>query len=634
MRGSADGCYNPFSRDFWVGALDLRPLGLFRITFGFIVTVATVDCVNILYPILSDQGLLPRAAMLGGIVRENRFCVFDVAGPFWVTVALWSIAVAACVALTIGWHSRLSSVAAFVLVTGLHERNLLAFDGADNVIRVLLFWLMFMPSGARYSVDAVRRAASGRAPITHAPAFVMRLAQIQIAWVYLDSFMHKWGGGNEWHDGTALHYALGLGHLFTRDLGQFLFEQAWFYVPGTYFTIAAEASFIFLIFFPFFQPWLKAIAIASGVLLHFGIWATMNVGNFSYLMPLTFPLLFEAEWAARAVGATRRLVGGGLTRVYYDGFCPLCRRTAALLRGLDPFGNLALVDFRQGGAPDLDPAALERRMHAALPDGQVVAGFDAVIRIARRLPALFFLGLLGELPGAGAVGRPLYDRIAARRSLDHRCEDGACALPSAPPERSWRDRLPPGLLTAATWAVRAGLAVLLVGCFWFALPSDATVFVPKIQVAGRTLFPGWKRRLPAMPEGFHGLLQEIELWQVWDMFSPNPMDTDIWLKGVGTLKDGTTVDVLHGLDGGPLPPPTPRFVFNRWTKFINNLAYTQQAQLIEFGRFLCREWNNDRPPGRSELNTFKIYREQRRTPAPHAKPVPWGEQVVWDHHCF
>ncbi len=635
MGGTADKNYNFLTQSFWFGGLDLRPLGLFRITFGFLLTIAVLDIGPILRDILSDEGLMPRSALLGGIARANRFSVFDVAGPLWVTLALWAIAVAACACLTVGWHTRIAGLLAFFFVCGLHERNLLAFDGADNVIRVMLFWMLFMPLGARYSVDAVKRAARGLPTFTHAPAFVMRLGQIQICWVYLNSFIHKWGGGNTWHDGTALHYALGLEHLFTRDLGQWLFNKPWFYVPGTYFTDVVECAFLIFAFFPFWQPKLKAAAIAGGVALHAGIWATMNVGNFSYLMPLAYPLLFEPEWAEWVIAQTRRLVGHGVTKVYYDGACPLCRETAALLRGLDPFGNLTFVDFREKGAlaavPGLSAEALEQRMHTVGEDGKILAGYPAVTQIARRLPALWLLGVLGEAPGASTIGAPLYDRLASRRKLQHRCDDASCAVLPAPPPTDWRELIPARVRSTATWTLRAVLVVLMIGCFWFALPSDAQVFMPKWLPAP---FSGKTYKVPNMPGPWHDVVQEVELWQVWDMFSPNPMDTDLWLKGVGELTDGTSVDVVHGLNGGPLPPAIPSFFFSRWTKFINNLAYAEQPTLLEFGRFICREWNNDRPKWRAQLKTFKIYREQRRTSAPDVPPVPWGEEMIWDHHCF
>jgi predicted DCC family thiol-disulfide oxidoreductase YuxK len=635
LDASADKNYNFLSSSFWFGGLDLRPLGLFRITFGFILTVATIDIEPILRDVLSDEGMMPRSALLGGIARGNRFSIFDVAGPYWVTIALWIIAVAACICLTVGWHSRISSIVAFFFVCGLHERNLLAFDGADNVIRVMLFWMMFMPLGARYSVDAVLRAARGLPTVTHASAYLMRLGQLQISWVYLNSFIHKWGGGNTWHDGTALHYALGLEHLFARPFGQWFFNKPWFYVPGTYFTDVVECVFLIFVFFPFAQPKLKAVAIAGGVALHAGIWATMSVGNFSYLMTMAYPLLFEPEWVEWTIAQTRRLVGKGVTKVYYDGLCPLCRETTARLRGLDVFGNLTFIDFREKGAladaPKLSEAALEQRMHAVGEDGKVLAGYYAVVQVAKRLPALWPLGLLGQLPGASAIGVPLYDRIASRRKLQHRCDDASCAVPVPTPPFDWLELVPAPLRTAFRWTFRSTLAVLMVGCFWFALPSDAQIIIPPGLPSP---FGGKIYKVPNLPGPWHDVVQEVELWQVWDMFSPNPMDTDLWLKGVGELTDGTSVDVLHGLGGGPLPPPIPTFMFSRWTKFINNLAYAEQPTLLEAGRFICREWNNSKPPWRAQLKTFKIYREQRKTPPPDTEPPPWGEEMIWDHHCF
>ena len=141
-----------------------------------------------------------------------------------------------------------------------------------------------------------------------------------------------------------------------------------------------------------------------------------------------------------------------------------------------------------------------------------------------------------------------------------------------------------------------------------------------------------------MPGWLHDTLQEIELWQKWDMFSPNPLDTDAstW-RGRGDLRDGTQVDVLRGdLDGGPLPPKLPGFFFSRWTKYINNLAYEKKdsAWLEQFARYLCRRWNAHPPPGRAALKTFKIYREQRRVVWFDEPPVPWGEEMIWDHKCF
>jgi predicted DCC family thiol-disulfide oxidoreductase YuxK len=639
VKDSADTSYNIFSARYWFGQLDLRPLGLVRITFGAVLVLAVLDIGPVLVDLLSDAGVMPRAALLGGIARFNRFSIMDVAGPIWVSWTIFCLAVVAAVCFTIGWHSRWASIACFLLISGLHERNLMVFDGCDNVIRVMLFWFLFMPVGARYSLDAVLRGARGAPRIDTAVAFPMRLGQVQIAWIYLNTILYK-SGGIQWRNGTALHTGLGLDHLFTRTLGRLLFNQAWFTVPGTYFTILVEFLFLFLVFFPWLQPWLKAAAIVSGTLLHAGVALLMSVGNFSYLMIASYALLYEASWAEAAVGTTRRLVGHGTTTVYFDGECPLCRRTVAILKGFDYFGNLSFKDFRERGAltglSGVGYQDLERRMHALSPAGEVKAGYVAVVQVARRLPALWILGLLGSVPGAASIGSPLYDWVADRRLRFHRCDDAACAVPKPIAPSRVTVMVPEWVRRAATALLYALLAFLMTCCIWFSLPSNPYIPIP----TGATTreFPWVATRnipIPAMPDALHGMIQELELWQAWDMFSPNPKDTDTWLKGVGQLTDGTTVDVLRGdQHGGPLPPLELGMFFSRWSKFLDNMPGADKPKLLEFGRYLCRHWNNDRPQGRAQLKTFKIYREFRQVAPIGQPPNEWKEDLLWDHTCF
>jgi hypothetical protein len=183
--------------------------------------------------------------------------------------------------------------------------------------------------------------------------------------------------------------------------------------------------------------------------------------------------------------------------------------------------------------------------------------------------------------------------------------------------------LPPSVRVGGLTLLYAGLVYLALASAWFSLPSKMTAF--NVPIDPDTHMPVWVTTS----------VQSLELWQKWDMFSPNPSDTDIYLEGQGELMDGTKVDVLRGDGhGGPLPPIYPGVFFNRWTKFIHNLAYANQPWLLEFGRFICRDWNNDAPAGRAQLKTFKVFRKQRRVADVGKPPGDWGEQLIWDHKCF
>ncbi len=653
MKAAAEGSFNVFSAAYWFGELDLRPLGLMRIVFGAVLVVSVADIAPVLATFLSDDGVMPRHALLDGVARGDRFSLLFAVGPHWLLVAVFVATLLSLASFCVGYRTRLSNLVAFVLTCSLHERNLMAFDGADNVIRVMLFWMLFMPSGARYSIDAVLSGARGEPVRETAAALPMRIGQLQIAWVYANTVMHKWPGAS-WHDGTALHAALGLDHLFVRTLGKMLFHVPWVTALGTRFAVVAERSFLPLVFLPLFQtrairawldkrstamrgtlvllfqPTYKALAILYGTALHLGIALMMSVGNFSYVMIASYLLLFETSWTVGLLAGLGRswrwLFGGTRLKVFYDGECGFCARLACVLRGLDAFETIDLVDFRGGEAfGGLPLPELERRMHVLAADGRAVSGYRGWVAVARRIPALALFGWLGSLPGAALVGDPVYDYVAARRQELHPRCDGACALP--PRSTRMRDLLRPLLPRSVALAARgvlyAGLLTLVFAAAWFSLPSATRVFDRPVDAD--THMPSWMTTS----------VQSLELWQKWDMFSPNPTDMDIYLMGRGELTDGTKVDVLRGDGhGGPMPPVEPGVFFNRWTKFVHNIAYAGRPWLLEFGRYICRHWNDEAPPGRAKLKTFKIFREQRRVAEVGKPDGVWGEQMIWDHKCF
>ncbi len=555
VRQSADKYYNIFSPRFWFGSLDLRPLGVMRIAFGAVLFWSTVDLVPVLLSFFSDDGVAPRMTALS-LSRPNRVSVFDVAGPEWLTILLFVVTLASIVLFSAGWRTRLTTITTFLLVTGLHERNLYVLDGSDNVLRVMLFWLVFMPSGARYSIDALAREARGEPVVTHGSALPIRMGQIQIAWVYLDTTLYKWPG-NTWHDGTALRFALGLDHMFVRPLGQMMFEHRSIVAFGTYMAFATEVLFFPLVFVPLckpetgplakvaglFQPTWKSLALLAGVAMHFGIAILMSVGNFSLIMVSTYFLLCEPEWVDPLVRFVERRP---LWRSLVAGLSAALARPTAVAEGTVPArGRLA-------------------RLERALASGRV--GAQAALHVAV-LPLLMLLTMWYSLPEPTKIPPLVLRWHKYTPELD------------VSPSRMWR---------------------------------------PSAQ-----------------------LVEELELWQRWNMFSPRPLDHDIYLMGRGVLQDGTEVDVLRGDrgNGGPIVPPiVPGFLFTRWTKYVSNLVAdkTKDAPwVMSFARYVCNEWNVRPPPGRSLLNTFKLYREVHRIPLfGEVVTEGWTEELMWDHQCL
>ena len=125
----------------------------------------------------------------------------------------------------------------------------------------------------------------------------------------------------------------------------------------------------------------------------------------------------------------------GKAVVLYDGDCPLCRRSVAVLRRLDWLGVFAYHSARD---PDrlppahvpLDPDRLLEEMHVLTPDRRrAYAGFRAFRWMAWRLPLTAPLAPLLYLPGVPWLGNRVYLWVARNRLKLVPCRDGACQVP-------------------------------------------------------------------------------------------------------------------------------------------------------------------------------------------------------------
>jgi predicted DCC family thiol-disulfide oxidoreductase YuxK len=120
-------------------------------------------------------------------------------------------------------------------------------------------------------------------------------------------------------------------------------------------------------------------------------------------------------------------------QVFYDGFCPLCRKSVHLLQQLDWLGVLEYIDVRQD-TPHVQelPVAAERlleEMHLRTPDrGQVLHGFAAFRWMAWRLPLLWTVAPWLYLPGMARVGQWAYLWVARHRFQLVPCHGGLCTL--------------------------------------------------------------------------------------------------------------------------------------------------------------------------------------------------------------
>ena len=216
---------------------------------------------------------------------------------------LFLLAAAFALALALGWRTRLATFGSWLLVSSIQYRQPVLSFGADTMLRLLLFWALFLPLGARGSVDALRRrgAAAPEAHVSVASAALM----LQLALVYLCSVLNR--TGPTWWDGRALHDALHFDH-FASGHAVWLREHAAVLLgPMTYVAIWFEALGPLLLFSPLANGPLRTLAVLLFLGFHASLASLFELGLFPAVFAVAWlgmlPSWFWRRLAARRGGA-------------------------------------------------------------------------------------------------------------------------------------------------------------------------------------------------------------------------------------------------------------------------------------------------------------------------------------------
>lgn len=281
------------------------PIALFRVLYGLCVA----GTILLLHPDwLNWYGVhawvtLPTMKVIEPGVRINLFTVMPqddrwIAGFFWIFLG-W------VVLLTVGLWTRASSIAVYLCLTSIDQRNLFILHGGDTFLRVTGFFLMFAPAGAAFSLDrliAIRRGSQGPEMEPRAP-WAQRMIQIELALMYFTSFWWKLKG-HAWLNGTALYYVIHLHSIARFPLPGWIQSTA-VLRAGSWFTLALEFSLGVLIWFrPFRYPLLLV-----GLLFHLGIEYALNLPMFSWDVLTAYVLFIDPADLDCWWGAVRRRLG-------------------------------------------------------------------------------------------------------------------------------------------------------------------------------------------------------------------------------------------------------------------------------------------------------------------------------------
>ena len=292
------------SRD-WPGRhvveLDLRSLATLRIAYGVILLLDTLNRWTDLVAHYSDVGVLPRETLLEMGWYPSWFSVhMATESLLWLNV-LFALQALAALALVVGHRTRLATAICWLLLISLHSRNQLVLNSGDVYLRVILFWMLFLPWGQLWSIDAKKGRTDLRWWMPQAnlesrtvKSLACLAVILQICYVYWFAVLAR--NDPSWTvDYSAVTIALSLDQFLT-PFGYFFRETFSAWLPTlAWLLILWELVGPFLLLFPLDRGQIRTLAIAGFVGMHLGLGLCLRLGLFAWIGALT-PLVLLPTW--------------------------------------------------------------------------------------------------------------------------------------------------------------------------------------------------------------------------------------------------------------------------------------------------------------------------------------------------
>lgn len=582
-------------RNRWrdVFSLDLRTLALFRFFLGIVLATDMLNRFADLRAFYTDWGLMPRdwAQAFNGPLRLS---LHFVNGDAWFAALLLAVECLAGLALAFGYRTRAAGMLTFVLQGSLLNRNPMILLGGDTLLACLLFWGLFLPLNARWSVDAVLADEPPPQDNRHFSAAGIGLL-VQVLSVYFFSALLK--DGNEWWpDGTAVYYTMTL-ERYSSPLGRWLLGAPALMTGLTYFVYFLELLGPAIALSPVLQRPLRFLVMISLMGMHLAFIVFMEIGHFPYVSLCSLTVLLGGwwwDWAENRVDHGRHL------KIYYDRDCGFCLKACLLLRHLLIVPRTEIMPAQNSERAN---ALMQAQYSWVVIDAADVAHtkWNALVAIIRDSLLFGWTWRLVSLNIWEKPGNTAYDWVGRHRALFGRLT--AALLPS----RQIR-------FESSASAQRVALVFVALLLVW----NLVTVGWLPLRVA-------W---------ALEPVVRPLRLDQTWNMFAPTPWRDDGWYIVPGTLEDGSEIDLLTGTAITYQKPPNiaatePNIRWRTYHTLIWSRHYAENRKY--YARWLCRDWNIRADPGKHVLSLKLIYMLEQAVPPGQASSIE--QRVLWRHEC-
>ncbi|MFM7115320.1 MAG: HTTM domain-containing protein [Planctomycetota bacterium] len=310
-----------------VFGMDVRSLAMFRIFLALTVLVDVFSRYPDAGAFYSDAGVYDRETNYRFIEEFGgkgwEWCSWSwnwLSGSVGWQQTLFLIEAVAAVCLLVGFASRFSVFVIWMLVVSQHLRGPLVITSGDMLLKLMLFWSLFLPLDRVWSLAARRRPVAVQSPETWHVSIATAGFIIQVILMYFFTGVAKFN--DIWFAGHAMDYVLRL-ELYITDFGRWMLNFPGALKVASWATLLIELLTIWFLLSPWRNSFWRVFNISAFWGFHLGIALCMSIGLFPLICMIAWLPLFPREaWTAEAVPQPSRkrlsewqrlgLVAGGL----------------------------------------------------------------------------------------------------------------------------------------------------------------------------------------------------------------------------------------------------------------------------------------------------------------------------------
>jgi len=320
---------------------DGRSLAAMRITTALILILDTLTRWPYLETFYSDAGILSRddcQNVLGRIHGDYGEFLWSIL--FWSGDLWWAQVVSAGLLLfsgilLIGYQTRVATAACWVLLISFQHRNPLITTSGDTVLKLILFWTIFIPWGKFWSIDRRFQLAKNDTepvdPLTEFEVFSAGTVGLLCQLVAIHFFEGLSKANNAWWSGEAIEAIIQF-DTYSRSWTTALLEMTFIVKTLSFLTSLSQLVIALALLCPWGKTWWRSIALLTLSTYHL-LWIAgtdLGLHNWIYLCALLFltpgeiwelPLFswIRPAWRSQSEGNMATVVGEEVFRDYQGG---------------------------------------------------------------------------------------------------------------------------------------------------------------------------------------------------------------------------------------------------------------------------------------------------------------------------